>query len=418
MLHRVKGVGREPVDLLPQFGRRPHREPERQDRDILGAITQGRDQDRNRGQSVVQVLTECPLIGLGGEIAVRGRHDAHVHLDGRGAAHPLKLLLLQHAQQLGLQVESHLRNFVQQQRAAVGALEGALDPLDRAGKGALLVAEEGRLDQALGERGAVELDKRFVTTVALVVNGAGEQLLSGARFTLQQHRGAGRSGHGNRLQDPPNRRRVADDLPFVPELHHFLAERLVFAPQAHELQRLVHGQLKLLRTDRLGDVVDRSGLDAGHRVFDAGVSREHNQRDVVPLTRQQLDKLQPGQPRHSIVGDDQVDAAPLQNEQRFRHAPGAHWGVAGLGERIFENQSDAWLVIDVQNCGHGGATLGRRGRRESACTTHPAKLAAHPEKRDRTRCSGHETGVVAKGLTHQSDTCKGVPAPCCNPSGM
>jgi hypothetical protein len=36
-----------------------------------------------------------------GQVAVRGRHKAHVHLDGPGAAQAFELLLLQHAEQLG-----------------------------------------------------------------------------------------------------------------------------------------------------------------------------------------------------------------------------------------------------------------------------------------------------------------------------
>ena len=388
MLHRVERVGREPVNFLPQFGRRAHGEPERQNGDILGAITQGRDQDRNRGKSVVQVLSERALIRFMGQIAVRGGDDAHVHLDRGGAADPLELLLLQHAQQLGLQVEPHFGDFVEQQRAAVSALESALDPLDGAGKGAFFVAEQSRLDQSLGKRGAVELDERLVATVALVMDGAGKQLLAGARLTLQQYRGPGGSGHGDRLQDPTDRRRVADDLSFVPELHDLFAERLVLAPQAYEFQRLIHGQLELLRTDRLGDVVDGPGFDAGHRMFDAGMSGQHDQRDVISLTREQLDELQPGQPRHSIVGDDQVDAAALENLQRLRYAPRANRRVARLSQRVLEDQSDAWLVIDVQNCGHGGAELGQGEHRGCASAAHPAKLAASRKKRDEKEGSG------------------------------
>ena len=113
---------------------------------------------------------------------------------------------MEHAQELGLQIESHLRDFIEEQRAAVGALEGAFDPLDRPGKGAFLVAEQGRFDQPLGEGGAVQLDERLVATLALVVNGAGEEFLAGARLALEQHGGPSRGRHGDGLEDPTDGR--------------------------------------------------------------------------------------------------------------------------------------------------------------------------------------------------------------------
>src|SRR5581483_2923615 len=105
------------------------------------------------------------------------------------AADALELLLLEHAQQLGLEVEPHLGDFVEQQRTAVRALERALDALDGAGEGALLVAEQRALDESLGERGAIQLNERAVAALALRVNGAREELLTRARLPLEEHRG-------------------------------------------------------------------------------------------------------------------------------------------------------------------------------------------------------------------------------------
>ena len=81
------------------------------------------------------------LRGKGGEVAVGRRDDSYVHLDRVGSADALELLLLEHAQQLGLQVEAHLAHFVEEQSAEVGSLEGAFDAPDCAGEGAFLVAE-------------------------------------------------------------------------------------------------------------------------------------------------------------------------------------------------------------------------------------------------------------------------------------
>ena len=76
------------------------------------------------------------------------------------AAQALDLALLQHAQQLGLQAERHLGDLVQQQRAAVRLLELAGVGAGGAGEGALLVAEQRRLEHVLGNRGAVDGHER------------------------------------------------------------------------------------------------------------------------------------------------------------------------------------------------------------------------------------------------------------------
>ena len=77
-------------------------------------------------EPIVEVLPEMAGRRVGGEVAVGRRDDAHVDLDRRRPADALELLLLEHAQQLGLEVEPHLGDFVEQQRAAVRALERAL----------------------------------------------------------------------------------------------------------------------------------------------------------------------------------------------------------------------------------------------------------------------------------------------------
>jgi hypothetical protein len=67
--------------------------------------------------------------------------------------------VLQDAQQLGLQLQRQLTHLVQEERAAIGLLEGALAPGLRSGEGAFLMAEQLALDQRRGQRGAVDRDK-------------------------------------------------------------------------------------------------------------------------------------------------------------------------------------------------------------------------------------------------------------------
>ena len=65
------------------------------------------------------------------QVAVGGGDDAHVDRDGSCAAEPAHHARLERAQQLRLQLERQLADLVEEERAAVGALEGAGDAGDR-----------------------------------------------------------------------------------------------------------------------------------------------------------------------------------------------------------------------------------------------------------------------------------------------
>ena len=74
-------------------------------------------------QAVEQVLAE--QLGRHGllEVLVRGRDDPHVDLDRLAAAHALDHLLLEHAQQLGLERQVHVADLVEEHRALVRQFE-------------------------------------------------------------------------------------------------------------------------------------------------------------------------------------------------------------------------------------------------------------------------------------------------------
>ena len=61
--------------------------------------------------------------------------------------------LLQHAQQLDLELERHVADLVEEDGAAVGQLELAEPPVLGVGEGALLVAEQLGLEEGRGKGG-------------------------------------------------------------------------------------------------------------------------------------------------------------------------------------------------------------------------------------------------------------------------
>ena len=124
------------------------------------AVAQRRHEDRDDVQAEVEVLAEPARPDLARQVLVGRREHAHVHPDARRAADRLDDLLLQHAQHLGLRLQAHVADLVEEERAAVGELELAAPVGDRAGERAAHVAEQLALDQLLGDRRAVDLDER------------------------------------------------------------------------------------------------------------------------------------------------------------------------------------------------------------------------------------------------------------------
>src|SRR5690606_25237155 len=114
--------------------------------------------------------------------------------------------LLEHAQQLRLELGSELRDLVEEEGAAGGELDPAAASRDGAGEGALLVAEELALEQRLRESGAVHRDEGAGRALAPAVQRARDDLLPGAALAEQQHGRLGRSDFAERFDDRLHRR--------------------------------------------------------------------------------------------------------------------------------------------------------------------------------------------------------------------
>ena len=102
----------------------------------------------------------------------------------------------------------------------------------RAGERALLVAEQLRLDQAVGQRRAADLDERLLRAQRVVVDRVRDQLLAGARLAANQHGGVGARDLRDLLVDLPHRAAGADDVREVVALAQLLPQVRVLVDQA------------------------------------------------------------------------------------------------------------------------------------------------------------------------------------------
>src|SRR5206468_9186894 len=111
----------------------------------------------------------------------------------------LDLAVLEDPQDLRLRLQAHVPDLVEEDRPAVGLYE--LAELVAAGprEGSLLVAEQLRLDQVLGDGGAVDTDEGSLAARTVPVDRSGDQLLANAALPCHQDAGARGGGPRDRL---------------------------------------------------------------------------------------------------------------------------------------------------------------------------------------------------------------------------
>src|ERR671924_1387346 len=111
--------------------------------------------DTEHGEPIVEVVAKAATLDGGEKVSIGRRDQTDIRRERRRSAHPLVAALLKNAEQLGLERERQLADFVEKERAALGQLEAApLEPLG-AGESAALVAEQLGLDQRLRQRRTV-----------------------------------------------------------------------------------------------------------------------------------------------------------------------------------------------------------------------------------------------------------------------
>src|SRR5262249_56471893 len=153
-------------------------------RNVLAAIAQWGQHYLDDVEPIEEILAEAALREQRRQIAVGGRDDAHVDGGRLRRAEAADLAALERAQELDLERGGHLRDLVQEQRAAVGFLEEAELGDRGAGEGPAHVPEQLGLEQGLGHRAAVHRHEWARRARARMMNGLGDDLLAGARLAL------------------------------------------------------------------------------------------------------------------------------------------------------------------------------------------------------------------------------------------
>src|SRR5258706_11970992 len=173
----------DPADLLSRLFRIAADEVVHEERQVALALAQGRDLDGEDVQPVEEVRTKVAAGDRPTQVPVRSGDDPDVGRDRPRASQTLELPLLEHTQESDLRFAGELADLVEKDRAGARELEPTLAPLQRAGEGPLLVAEQLRGDERRWDGGAVDGDERMRRPAGSLVDGPGDQLLPRSRLT-------------------------------------------------------------------------------------------------------------------------------------------------------------------------------------------------------------------------------------------
>ena len=274
-----------------------------------------------------------------------GGDDPDIHPERPGGAHLFDFALLNQAQQLHLEFHRQLADFVEKQRAAIGALHLAALGRKGAGERPLGVAEELRFHQVLGDGSAVNGYKRLVFAAAVVMDGARQQFLAGAGFAADQHRGIALRHAGGHFQHVEQHLRSTRDafksvLPIQAE-----AQAVHLLHQSAMLHGAVDHQHEFFVVDRLGDVVVGSGLHGGHGGLHGSKRGNHDHRRLRIQLANLLQQIHPGDAGHLQIGDQQRWNVLLHAPQRIIAVGGGGGGVASFLELQLGDAAKAFVVV-------------------------------------------------------------------------
>ena len=113
-------------------------------------------------EPVIQVFAKTAVANCRLQVDVGCGQDPNIHRDRLAATDPFDVFFLEKAQQVGLQLQRQVANFIQKQRAAMSRLDAPDLALVRPGERALFMAEQFGLDQVFGDGPTIDRDKGFV----------------------------------------------------------------------------------------------------------------------------------------------------------------------------------------------------------------------------------------------------------------
>src|ERR1051326_7947188 len=129
-------------------------------REVRLAVSERREIYGKDIEAVVEILSELLLLHRVAQVAVRRGDHADIHLHRFRPSDPVERAVLQHAEEFHLKRLARLSDFIEKNRPPVRQLESPGPLAHCASEGAPFVSKELTLEERLGERPAIDGDKR------------------------------------------------------------------------------------------------------------------------------------------------------------------------------------------------------------------------------------------------------------------
>ena len=212
--------------------------------------------------------------------------------------------------------------------------------------------EQLALEEALGDRRAVDGDERAVGATAVGVQRLGHELLAGAALAGDEHDRVGGSHPHDAPQNFADRGGPADDaLEFV-AVFELGRQKRNLAGEASAVERVANLDQQLLLGKRLLNVVERAqpyGLDGA---VDGAVRGHHDdlrQRLHLFDRAQHVDAVVRA---HAQIGEHQVKCARSAHFHALIAVGGLVDLIAGAPQHHRERRAHVALIVDNDNFGH------------------------------------------------------------------
>ncbi len=252
-------------------------------------------------------------------------------------------------QDLGLHLEAHITDLVEEKGATIGALEGAAFFRGLAGNSSMAIAKEFAFDEVFRDGGAVQLDEDAVAAGTAGVDGACDQLLAATRLAEDQHPAVGRRHQLDLLAQRLDRDALAGDRDAGIEL---AVKLLVLLAQPPRIDRILYQDEGAVERQRLLEKVEGAELGRAHRSLDRAVAGDD---DDLRLAIERVNLLQhfeaiavgkPDIQQHDIVG------GVTDQHQALAAGCGSGDEVALFAQDLFQRIADLRLVVDDEDVVH------------------------------------------------------------------
>jgi hypothetical protein len=239
-------------------------------------------------------------------------------------------------------------DFVKKDRALVRHLEQSTLGGDGGSERSLDVPEERAFQQVNGHRAGVDGDERPVSAGAGGVDGFGHQLLAGAAFAGDQHRGATGRDLGDEVKDLLHPLALAQDVRQAETLER-AAELDVLDLQPRLVERVPDLEQQLVVVPRLGDVALRALLGRLESHLAGIVGGNHDDAHIRRVVPQGLEDLQAVPVRQADIEQNQVENAFLDFLQSFFAGRGTRDAIALQPQDLLEAFPDFLFVINDED---------------------------------------------------------------------